>query len=92
MEEAVPAQPSEPETEKIKPYFTKELSGPTQDIKEGQTVTINGEFQPTNDNRLRVEWLFNGRPLKQASRFRMVSDFGFVSLEILYVYPEDSGT
>ena len=39
-----------------------------------------------------MEWFHNGQPIKQGSRFREGFDFGFVSLDIMYVYPEDAGT
>ena len=41
---------------------------------------------------MRVEWLFNGKSIPQGHRFRTTYDFGFVALDILYAYPEDSGT
>ena len=31
-------------------------------------------------------------PLAAAHRFKPMFDFGYVALDILYVYPEDSGT
>uniref|UniRef100_F1KYB5 Titin n=1 Tax=Ascaris suum TaxID=6253 RepID=F1KYB5_ASCSU len=34
----------------------------------------------------------NGTSLAAAHRFRPVFDFGYVALDILYAYPEDSGT
>ena len=34
----------------------------------------------------------NGRPLGAAHRFRPMYDFGYVALDILWAYPEDSGT
>ncbi|VDM30128.1 unnamed protein product [Toxocara canis] len=34
----------------------------------------------------------NGAPLAAAHRFRPMFDFGYVALDILYAYPEDSGT
>lgn len=34
----------------------------------------------------------NGHPLGAAHRFRPMFDFGYVALDILYAYPEDSGT
>lgn len=33
----------------------------------------------------------NGAPLPAAHRFRPMFDFGYVALDILYAYPEDSG-
>lgn len=92
MEEAQPAKPSEPEAEKIKPYFTQELTGPTDILKEGQTVNLQCQVQPNNDPTLQFEWLFHGKPLGHASRFRHMTEFGFIALDILHMYPEDSGT
>ena len=33
----------------------------------------------------------NGKPLPIASRFNSTYDFGYVSLDVAHVYPEDSG-
>lgn len=33
----------------------------------------------------------NGKPLTQGARFKSTYDFGYVSLDILGAYPEDSG-
>lgn len=38
-----------------------------------------------------IQWYLNGRPLKTGSRVKTINDFGFVILEILPAYPEDSG-
>ena len=45
-----------------------------------------------NDATMKVEWFFNGKSIPQGHRFRTTYDFGFVALDILYAYPEDSGT
>lgn len=42
--------------------------------------------------KVQVEWLHNGHPLKAGSRYCLVNDFGFVSLDIDYVIAEDAGT
>lgn len=34
----------------------------------------------------------NGKPVKTGHRFRTTHDFGYVALDILYSYSEDSGT
>ena len=39
-----------------------------------------------------MEWLHNGKPLKASSRYRLMNDFGFVSLDIDYIIDEDAGT
>lgn len=46
---------------------------------------------PINDPGLKIKWLRNGAPLPEASRFKPTFEFGFVSLDILYAYPEDNG-
>lgn len=46
---------------------------------------------PINDPKLTVAWLKNGQPLPDANRFRQSFEFGFVTLDILYAYPEDNG-
>ena len=38
-----------------------------------------------------MEWFHNGKALQTGHRFRTVYDFGFAALDILSVYPEDSG-
>lgn len=49
------------------------------------------QIEPTNDNELTVEWYHNGQPLANGHRFRKTHDFGYVALDILYVFPEDTG-
>lgn len=46
---------------------------------------------PLNDPKLTVEWLRDGAPLSDANRFQQRNEFGFVTLDILYAYPEDDG-
>lgn len=61
-------------------------------LEEGQPAHFETTLTPVNDASMRVEWLFNGKPVPQGHRFRTTYDFGFVALDILYAYPEDSGT
>ena len=61
-------------------------------IEEGQPAHFETTLTPVNDATMRVEWLFNGKPIPQGHRFRTTYDFGFVALDILYAYPEDNGT
>ena len=44
-----------------------------------------------HDPDLRVEWLHDGRPLQSASRFHTTFDFGYVSLDVRDLVPEDQG-
>lgn len=47
--------------------------------------------EPKKDPTLRIEWYRNGKLLPTGHRYRSLFDLGYVSLDILYVYPEDSG-
>jgi len=40
---------------------------------------------------LQVEWFHNGQALRQSSRIKHVSDFGYVVMDIAYVQSQDSG-
>jgi len=52
---------------------------------------LEAQIEPTNDNKLTVEWLFCGQSLPNGHRFRKTHDFGYVSLDILYSFAHDSG-
>lgn len=72
------------------PVFTVPLSN-IDSLREGENVHFEARVTPIDDPKLRIEWYWNGKPLKTGSRFRTFCDFGFVILEISPVYPEDSG-
>lgn len=72
------------------PVFTVPLSN-VDSLREGENVHFEARVVPTDDPKLKIEWYWNGKPLKTGSRFRTFCDFGFVILEISPVYPEDSG-
>lgn len=72
------------------PVFTVPLSN-IDNLREGESAHFEARLTPTDDPKLKVEWYWNGKPLKTGSRFRTFCDFGFVILEISPVYPEDSG-
>ncbi|CAH1976506.1 unnamed protein product [Acanthoscelides obtectus] len=72
------------------PIFTTSLKN--VDIKEGQRAHFECRLIPVSDSTMKVEWFHNGQPLKSGSRFTETNSFGFVALDILYAYPEDSGT
>ena len=72
------------------PQFGRQLKNLT--LEEGQPAHFESTLTPVNDASMRVEWMFNGKPIPQGHRFRTTYDFGFVALDILYAYPEDSGT
>ena len=72
------------------PQFGHKLKNVT--LEEGQPAHFETTLTPVNDASMQVEWLFNGKPVPNGHRFRTTYDFGFVALDILYAYPEDSGT
>ncbi|KHJ47621.1 hypothetical protein D918_01776 [Trichuris suis] len=71
------------------PHFVWNLTN--AEVAEGQSVRFQGRVMPSNDPKLNVEWYFNRKPLLSGHRFRPAFDFGYVFLDILYAYPEDSG-
>lgn len=72
------------------PRFISELHGPAQ-LAEGQTAHFEGQVDPIHDPNLRIEFYHNGKPLPSAARFHMTFDFGYVSLDIQHLVPEDAG-
>jgi titin len=72
------------------PRFTCQLMGPSN-LKEGQSAHYECRIEPYPDPNMKVEWLHNGKPLQTGHRFRTTNDFGFAALDILTVYPADSG-
>uniref|UniRef100_A0A7I4YU80 Ig-like domain-containing protein n=1 Tax=Haemonchus contortus TaxID=6289 RepID=A0A7I4YU80_HAECO len=90
--EAPKPKPQElPEAPKEVPTFVKQL-GPAIQCSEGDNIYLEAQVAPADDNTLTYEWLVNGRPLMKAHRFVLSQDFGYIALNILYCYPEDSGT
>ncbi|UMM33610.1 hypothetical protein L5515_007025 [Caenorhabditis briggsae] len=73
------------------PQVVQQLVDSVENILEGDSIHLECRVTPINDPRFRVEWLRNGAPLPEASRFKPTFEFGFVSLDILYAYPEDNG-
>ena len=79
----------EEEVVKVAPTFTKSLKN--IEAGEGQNIHLEARLAPTGDSTMRVEWTVNGKPLKTGHRFRPAYDFDYVALDVLTVYPEDSG-
>lgn len=52
-------------------------------IEEGEIAHFEAMLTPVGDQSMRVEWFFNGEPLKASHRVRTVYAFGMVVLEIL---------
>ncbi len=74
-----------------KPVFTTPLNN-VEGVPEQGHVHLECRLQPVNDPNLRVEWFVNGKAITTGHRFRTTHDFGYVALDILYAYAEDSGT
>lgn len=73
-----------------KPQFGRPLRNAIAD--EGTPIHLEATLTPVNDPTMRVEWYCNGRPIQTGHRFKTTYDFGFVALDILYAYAEDTGT
>lgn len=71
------------------PQFTRSLHN--IETVEGTNVHMECRLQPVGDPTMRVEWYVNGYPVKTGHRFRPAYDFDYVALDLLSVYPEDSG-
>ena len=80
IQEDVPAQA---------PHFVTQIAEVA--IEEGENVHFECRVEPKNDTNLRVDWYHNGKLLPNGHRFRTMFELGFVSLDILYAYPEDAG-
>lgn len=91
IENRKPEEPIVAEPEKITPYFVVNLPTGLPEYNEGDPIHLEGQIEPTDDNQLVVEWLFNDQPLSNGHRFRTTHDFGYVALDILYAFAQDSG-
>ncbi|XP_033210459.1 titin [Belonocnema kinseyi] len=74
-----------------KPKFGRPLKN-IEHLPEGKSAHLEATLTPVNDPTMVVEWYRDGRPIPQGHKFKTTYDFGFVALDILYAYPEDSGT
>ena len=73
-------------------YMSWNFSCSLDNLREGDHAHLECRLEPVNDPNLKVEWFVNGVQLKAGHRFRTTHDFGYVALDILHSYPEDSGT
>lgn len=74
-----------------KPVFLTPLTS-LENLKEGDHAHLECRVEPINDANLKIEWYCNGKAIRAGHRYRTTHDFGYVALDILYVYGEDSGT
>lgn len=71
------------------PQFTRPLHN--IETVELTNVHLECRLQPVGDSSMKVDWFVNGRPVKTGHRFRPSYEFDYVALDILGVYPDDSG-
>lgn len=83
------AEPAPEEAPAGPPKFITHITSST--VEESEAVRFECRVEPKGDPNLRIEWYRNGKLLPSGHRYRNVYDLGFVSLDILYVYAEDSG-
>lgn len=84
------SRPAKPEVDYPKPVWTVPVK-PEFQLSEGQALHLEGQVDPKEDPNLKIEWYFNGKVLEHGSRFKMTSDFGFVTLDLTEVYERDQG-
>lgn len=81
----------EVEAQGQKPVFLTPLTS-LENLKEGDHAHLECRVEPINDPNLKIEWYINGKAIRAGHRFRTTHDFGYVALDVLYVYGEDTGT
>lgn len=81
---------TQPETDYPAPLWTTPLQ-PEFHLRENQALHLEAQVEPKEDPNLKIEWFFNGKVLQHGSRFKMTSEFGFVTLDLVDVYERDQG-
>lgn len=71
------------------PKFTVDLQD--MEAEEGKGAHFDCKVEPVGDPTMRIDWFFNGRPFATGSRVHMLNDFGFIVLDMEYVYARDAG-
>lgn len=74
-----------------KPVFIRPLNS-LGDLEEGRNAHFEAQLTPVSDPTMRVEWYKDGRPITASSRITAIFNFGYVSLNIMHLRAEDSGT
>lgn len=85
-----PTRPVESEAVFGKPRFTGKIDS-VINRNESESVHLECRVEPSNDPDLRIEWFLNDRPLTTGSRIHAVNDFGFVVLDMDWLFARDSG-
>lgn len=74
-----------------KPKFGRSLKN-IERLPEGENAHLEATLSPVNDATMLIEWYKDGKLLPMGHKYKTTCDFGFVALDILYAFPEDSGT
>jgi hypothetical protein len=85
-------RPSKRETEIFEsqmPYFIYHMNN--LELKEGDVAHFECKVEPSRDPTMNFEILQNGKPMPSGSRYSVSHDFGYITIDIAGVYPEDSG-
>lgn len=85
-----PKKPVEEESQPLKPRFYGQVETVISRT-EGDALHIEARVEPSNDPELKIEWFLNDQPLAPGSRIHTVNDFGFVVLEIDWLFDRDTG-
>lgn len=59
--------------------------------KEMQPAKFECQLGPVGDPNMKVEWFYNGEPLIAKTQFTPINDFGYIALNLGWVYKQDSG-
>jgi hypothetical protein len=74
-----------------KPHFIRPLQD-LGEIEEGKNAHFEAQLSPVSDPTMRIEWYKDGRAITASSRITAIFNFGYVSLNILHLRAEDSGS
>lgn len=74
-----------------KPIFIRPLQN-LGELEEGRNAHFEAQLTPVSDPTMRVEWYKDGRAITASSRITAIFNFGYVSLNIMHLRAEDSGT
>ena len=89
LERGPVTQAPQPDAPRQPPRFITQIKSAT--VEENEMVRFECQVEPKDDSNLRIEWYRNGKLIPAGHRYRTTYDMGFVSMDILYVYAEDSG-
>lgn len=89
LEEPKPDRPEMPEPVYESPVFITHLNN--IECRENDNVRFECNVEPSRDPTMQVEWFFNNKPLAAGSKYKTTYDLGFVSLDIVSTYAENSG-